>query len=205
MSKHSHRRRKKILSTVCYIIVLALLIGAVGYLYIDNRNKKEERAQFKQTLAQQEKKMKLPDITETAKKKEEAEQSPTPEVDPSPTPTPAAKPTKVLSEVEKLSVLILNGTKIQGVAGFWKGQLEQAGFTNVSVATYDKTVETETVISSESRNPEEEPDELKKLFPTAQVRKEGIKEGITFEPGQESQQDHFDYYIIIGYKDARNK
>ena len=231
MSKHNHgRRNKNILSTVCYIIALAVLLGALVFLYMDNRSKKEERAVYKDSLAQEESEMKLPEIT-TGEKKEETVPSPTPvaeaaetstetpvpeptgktgketdsEVTPTAEATPTPEPTPTPVEKEKLSILVLNGTRKQGVAGFWKGQLEAEGFTNVTAATYKKAVETETVICSDTRDPESEADLFKKLFPDAVFRKESVKDGISFEANQGGQLDNFDYYIIVGTKDARNK
>ena len=238
MSKYNLRRRKKrILSAACYFIAFALLFGALVYLYKDNRNKKQERAVYKENLAQEESEEKLPEITTGEKKKEETVPSPTQTAEPTVTPTetptpeptgktdkksgaaaastatvtktaeatPTAEPTPTPLETEKLSILVLNGTRKQGVAGFWKGQLEAEGFTNVTAATYKKAVEAETVIYSETQDLERNTDIFKKLFPKAEFRQEGIKDGISFEANQAGQQESYDYYIVVGLSDARNK
>lgn len=207
MSKYNPRRRKKrILSAVCYFIAFALLFGVLVFLYKENRNKKQERAMYKENLAQEESEGKLPEITTGGKKKEETVPSPTPTPTAKPTVTPTATPTlEPTGKTEKLSILVLNGTRKQGVAGFWKGQLEAEGFTNVTAATYKKAVEAETVIYSETQNLEVNADIFKKLFPKAEFRQEGIKDGISFEENQGGQQESYDYYIVVGLNDARNK
>lgn len=211
MSKKTHhsRRKKSALMTVCYVIVLALLIGALGYLYLNNREKKAERAEYKESLAKKETTLDFPELTVRETEEETAEETPTPEPTATPTPEPTAtstpSPTPVEEEVPDPAILVLNGTKIQGVAAYWKEQLEKEGYSNVAAATYTKAVEKETVIYSESMDEEDVKETLQKLFPNAEFRKESIKDGISFSADQNGQQNTFDLYIVIGTTDARNK
>lgn len=211
MSKKTHhsRRKKSAVMTVCYVIVLALLIGALGYLYLNNREKKAERAEYKESLAKKETNLDFPELTVRETKEEEAEETPTPEPTATPTPEPTAtsapSPTPVEEEVFDPTILVLNGTKIQGVAAYWKEQLEKEGYSNVAAATYTKTVEKETIIYSDSVDEGKAGEAFQKLFPNAEFRKESIKDGISFSADQNGQKDSFDFYIVIGTKDARNK
>ncbi|WP_373218946.1 LytR C-terminal domain-containing protein [Ruminococcus sp. 5_1_39BFAA] len=208
MSKKTHhsRRKKSAVMTVCYVIVLALLIGALGYLYLNNREKKAERAEYKESLAKKETDLDFPELTVRETKEEETpEPEPTATPTPEPTATSAPSPTPVEEEAFDPTFLVLNGTKIQGVAAYWKKQLEKEGYSNVAAATYTKTVETETVIYSESVDEEKAEEVFQKLFPNAEFRKESIKDGISFSADQTGQKDSFDFYIVIGTKDARNK
>ena len=199
MSKKTHhsRRKKSAVMTVCQVIVLALLIGALGYLYLNNREKKAERAEYKESLAKKETDLDFPELTVRETKEEETpEPEPTATPTPEPTATSAPSPTPVEEEAFDPTFLVLNGTKIQGVAAY---------YSNVAAATYTKTVETETVIYSESVDEEKAEEVFQKLFPNAEFRKESIKDGISFSADQTGQKDSFDFYIVIGTKDARNK
>lgn len=211
MSKKTHhsRRKKRTAMTACYLIVLALLIGALGYLYLSNREKKAERAEYKDSLAKKEKNLDFPELTVRKTEEEKTEATPTPELTATPTPEPTAteapSPTPEEEEVFDPTILVLNGTKIQGVAGYWKEQLEKEGYSNVDAATYTKAVEAETVIYSEAADEEKAGEAFQKLFPNAAFRKESIKDGISFSADHNGQKDSFDFYIVIGTKDARNK
>lgn len=55
MAKKKHRRRKKKrIAFICYVMVLAALTGAIGYLYKINQTKKAEHAVYKQQLMEEE-------------------------------------------------------------------------------------------------------------------------------------------------------
>ncbi len=111
---------------------------------------------------------------------------------PSLTPPPA--------EIASLSVLILNGTRKQGVAGYWKTVLEQAGYTNVTPATYTGSVGTQTVIYTTEVSKAEL---LLQLFPNASIQIGSVTTGIEATTGYPLPAQT-DIYVLIGSSDARN-
>lgn len=210
MAKKKHRRRrKKGIAFVCYIMVLAALLGALGYLYTVNKTKKAEHAAFKRVLMDAEAEEAVAELS--AEETEEAKEvSPAPEPEEAPDPAADAEPSPPPAPVEEETfdpaVLVLNGTKIPGVAAYWKGELEKAGYTHVAVATYTKAVEAETVIYSGAEDGEEKSAAFRELFPSGVFRKEALQEGIVFGADQDVQQPSaFAYFIVIGTKDARNQ
>lgn len=104
------------------------------------------------------------------------------------------------AEIASLPVLILNGTRKQGVAGYWKSVLEQAGYTNVTPATYTGTVGTQTVIYTADAAKAES---LLQLFPNASIQIGSITTGIEATTGIPLPAQT-DIYILIGSSDARN-
>lgn len=143
-----------------------------------------------------------PTVTNTATE-------PSPEGDqlPSQTPAPAdflaADPnlTPPPADIASLSVLVLNGTRRPGVAGYWKNILEQAGYTNVVPATYTGTVGSQTVIYTNTISNAEL---LLQQFPNASIQIGSITTGLEAASPETPLPEHTDIYILIGNSDARN-
>lgn len=145
----------------------------------------------------------------------EATVMPTPEgnVELTATPTPeeaaAASSGEALAEQRQstgeennkdIHILILNGTKIQGVAGYWKAQLESDGYTAVTPASYNLDIEDQTVIYVKDSAVGEE---LKKQFPDATIKVGTVTDGIE-ELEDFPVPDNCEAYIVIGRQDAKN-
>lgn len=115
-------------------------------------------------------------------------------------PEPNLSVTPVPAEVSGLNVLILNGTRRPGVAGYWKTVLEQAGYTNVVPVTYTGTVGAQTVIYTDVTS---KADYLLQQFPNASIQIGSITTGL--EPSADAPlPEHVDIYILIGSNDARS-
>lgn len=97
-----------------------------------------------------------------------------------------------------LTILVLNGTKLPGVAGHWRDALTEAGYENVISATYEETVKENTVIYTDNIKKAEE---LRKLFPDCEVEKGEINSGISLEDG-ERLPEKIDLYVVVGMQDA---
>lgn len=130
------------------------------------------------------------------------EQSATPTLSPEQeaTATPAVEQAADTAELVKdMNILVLNGTKRPGVAGYWKTQLENVGYKNVVPATYTKTVGQETVIWA-SKVEYAKP--FLELFPDAQIQVGSVQDGIELQAGVTMPENN-DVFIIIGNKDVK--
>lgn len=135
---------------------------------------------------------------------------PVQDVSPTPLPSLTPLPTDVQAallsitpppeETASLSVLILNGTRRQGVAGYWKNVLDQAGYKNVVPATYTGTVGPQTVIYASSIA-DAEP--LLQLFPNASIQVGSVTTGIEATTGYPLP-EHTDIFVMVGSNDARS-
>lgn len=116
------------------------------------------------------------------------------------TPTPEVKQQAdaAVNAVEA-NILVLNGTKRPGVAGYWKTELEKAGYKNVTPVTYTKAVGLDTIICTDNA---ELAQPLLALFPGAQIQEGSVQDGIELEAGV-TLPEKCDIYIIIGEKDIR--
>lgn len=97
-----------------------------------------------------------------------------------------------------LTILVLNGTKLPGVAGHWRDALTEAGYENVTSATYEEEVKENTVIYTDSAKKAEE---IRKLFPDCEVKEGEIDSGISLEDG-ERLPENIDLYVVVGMQDA---
>ncbi|MDO4338428.1 MAG: LytR C-terminal domain-containing protein [Eubacteriales bacterium] len=97
-------------------------------------------------------------------------------------------------------ILVLNGTKIPGVATYWKSQLEAGGYTAVTPATYNLAIEEQTVIYTKDSAVGEA---LKLQFPNAVIRDGTVVSGIEAMEGFPVP-ENCEAYVIIGRLDARN-
>lgn len=106
--------------------------------------------------------------------------------------------TPVPPESAGLTLLVLNGTRRPGVAGYWKNVLEQAGYTNVVPANYTGTVGSQTTIYTDDPAKAEP---LLAQFPNAIIQIGSITTGL--EPSSDTPLPlHTDIYILIGNSDA---
>ncbi len=97
-----------------------------------------------------------------------------------------------------LTILVLNGTKRPGVAGYWKERLTEIGYETVISATYGEEAEEYTVIYTDEIQKAEE---IEVLFPDCKVEKGSIENGISLESGEELP-EKIDLYLVIGKQDA---
>lgn len=100
-----------------------------------------------------------------------------------------------------LRILVLNGTGIEGVAGYWESQLEADGYEDVISASYAEQAEDETVIYTQERQlalP------FQDYFTESRIRIGEITEGILMSDGEEEPED-VDIYIVVGNTDARSE
>lgn len=97
-----------------------------------------------------------------------------------------------------LSILVLNGTRKAGVAGYWTTQLTAKGYTNVTPANYNGRIEAETVIYAKDTKKAEQ---FLAVFPKASIVQGSISSGIEANAdGTIPKAD--DIYIIVGSNDA---
>lgn len=119
--------------------------------------------------------------------------------------TEAASETETETETEDeskdLRVLLLNGTGVGGVAGYWETQLEEDGYTDVIAASYEEEAAEETVIYASNR---QQALPFQEYFTDSRIRIGSITEGILMSDGEEEPED-VDIYIVIGRTDARNE
>lgn len=180
------------LQMVIYIAaVIALLAGIVfliRYSGKQNRAVQEEVQRLKASETEMNL-LELSPMTETESETETAapEESET-----------EGETAALFREVTKRSILVLNGTRMPGVAGIWKANMEKAGYTNVHTATYVPDAPEETVIYTESKELEEA---LKELFPEAAFRSGKVETGIEETEG-DLLPEKVDAYIVVGKKDA---
>ncbi|MDO5423997.1 MAG: LytR C-terminal domain-containing protein [Eubacteriales bacterium] len=105
------------------------------------------------------------------------------------------------TERKDMSILVLNGTKKEGVAGYWQRQLEEAGYTNVFSASYTGAIGEETVIFSEDR---EMAEVFKEQFPNGVMQSGIVEDGIETVEGVEIP-ERCEVYILVGSRDARSE
>lgn len=191
----NYNQEKNPLQMVIYIAAVLALLAGIVFLIKYSREQNMTVQEEVQRLKASETEMDLLDralMTET-----EAE-------------TEAIKETESETETEtvafsadvtKKSVLVLNGTRKPGVAGSWKAQMEEAGYTDVHTATYVPDAPEETVIYTDNAELEEA---LKGLFPEASVRAGKVETGIEETEG-DLLPETVDAYIIVGKKDAETE
>lgn len=101
-------------------------------------------------------------------------------------------------EHTELTILVLNGTKRPGVAGYWKERLAELGYETVISATYEEEAEEHTAIFTDDIQKAEE---IRALFPDCKVKKGSIGAGISLENGEELP-EKIDLYLVIGKRDT---
>lgn len=114
-------------------------------------------------------------------------------------PVRAADPNAAKKEI---SVIVLNGTRKDGVAGYWKDRLQTEGFEQIVAATYKAAIEKETVLYVAEKKQAEY---FKRLFPNAKVEVgslESLKRYITVAADQDAL-DTYDVWVVVGMNDAR--
>ena len=111
-----------------------------------------------------------------------------------PTEAPTPEPTEIPQPDYKASVMVLNGTGKDGLAGKWAGNLVTAGYANITPVTYKGTVEEQTVIYAAT---EEAGQPFLELFPNGVVRVGSIQEGIELGASQ-TMPAQVDVYIVLG-------
>ncbi len=99
-----------------------------------------------------------------------------------------------------MPIMVLNGTRKEGVAGYWSTQLMALGYTNVSPVNYNGRIEEETVIYAEDTKRAEQ---LLLTFPNAVIRQGSITSGIEVSAGGTIPQEQ-EVYIVVGTNDARS-
>lgn len=190
--KPDFQRDRNPLKTLVYCMAVIILLACVAGLYLNSRAR---HARFDEQVARA-----AENETEyVMKRREPATESE------SETETEAATEAATEQETEtegtdyEVSVLVLNGTQRPGVAGYWQEELEEAGYTNVSSASYNREVEETTTIHA---NSEEEAEPFLEFFPDGVYEEETVdEESIEPEEGEEVPED-CDVYIVIGRGDV---
>lgn len=190
--KPDFQRDRNPLKTLVYCMAVIILLACVAGLYLNSRAR---HARFDEQVARA-----AENETEyVMKRREPATESE------SETETEAATEAATEQETEtegtdyEVSVLVLNGTQRPGVAGYWQEELEEAGYTNVSSASYNQEVEEITTIHAGS---EEEAAPFLEFFPDGVYEEETVNgESIEPEEGEEVPED-CDVYIVIGRGDV---
>lgn len=190
--KPDFQRDRNPLKTLVYCMAVIILLACVAGLYLNSRAR---HARFDEQVARA-----AENETEyVMKRREPATESE------SETETEAATEAATEQETEtegtdyEVSVLVLNGTQRPGVAGYWQEELEEAGYTNVSSASYNQEVEEITTIHAGS---EEEAEPFLEFFSDGVYEESAVdEESIEPEEGEEVPED-CDVYIVIGRGDV---
>lgn len=191
MSKKSNfQPEKNPIYVVLYIAAALILIACLIFFVFRSHQRKAEYKEKVELAASQETEYVMARReTETETESEEPE-------------TEAVTETESETEADKtVSILVLNGTKRPGVAGYWQNQLEEDGYENVASASYSGEIADETVIYAEQ---EADAEPLKSYFPDADVEKGSIEEGIEADNGV-TLPETCDLYIVIGRNDAQSE
>ena len=210
-----------------YIVVVVLLLGGIAYLVKDTRarravfqeqiqelgaretefvQKKQSVITETETEAKENKSMeKTSAVTAQTEKDEtsvdavtEAETEETSESDTES--ETGSENAKNSTAVQNQHILLLNGSGKDGMAAKWKEKLKEAGYTNVTVASFPGQALEQTRIYVEKEEDEENLAELKEQFSGIEVTTDAFTADITLEDG--SAPKDVDLYIIIGKNDA---
>lgn len=187
---------------IVYIIVVLLLLGGIAYLVKCTRVKQSafqeqiqelgaqetEYVQVKQTAAEteQESGKSTENTSQTESQKNVTEKA-----------SEAETENETDNADKKRHILLLNGSGKDGMASKWQTELKKAGYANVSVASFPGSAIEQTRIYVEK---ETDAEDLKGLFPAAEVTTDSFTAEITLEDG--SRPKDVDVYIIIGKNDA---
>lgn len=177
---------------VIYIAAALILTACLVFFVFRSRQRKMEYKQEVELAASQE--------TEYVMARREKETETETESEKPETEAPAE--TESETEANKsVSILVLNGTKRPGVAGYWQMQLEEDGYENVVSASYAGEIADETVIYAKQKK---DAKALSAYFPDAAVENGSIEEGIETENGV-TLPEKIDLYIVIGRNDAKSE
>lgn len=227
--RNRYGEEKNPLKVVLYIIAVLAMLGCIGYLIYSSRLGKQEyqenvrRAAAGETelvIEEHETESETEQTTEpeTAQKNTAAAQNNTTAAQNNTNASESESESESENESESetnteavsamsnntgkdMSILVLNGTGVPGVAGYWKSQLEEAGYSNVTPATYTQTVGENTVIYATTNR---EAELFKEQFPDAEVEIGAVDTGLEAAEGIPLPEE-CDVYIIIGRKDARSE
>lgn len=111
------------------------------------------------------------------------------------------EPADIETAAKQKCIMVLNGTGKEGIAGYWRDQLMQDGYTDVILANYLKKAEEYTLIYSKDRKLAEH---FQQLFPDSKIRITALTEGIEMPEGT-AQPENVDVYLVIGSKDTEAK
>lgn len=228
MAKKNDFRQKHPIKMLIYIAAVIALLACILVMVLHTRKKREEYESQITSLSQNETEYIRPERTteaesetetEAAEEEEETkdenagaddfeEESDTEEdAEEVPEEEETEEETEEDTEEETeeiqadLSVLVLNGTGVEGVAGYWASQMEEDGYENVISASYEEEAEEETVIYVQERSTALP---FQAYFQESRIRIGEITEGILMSDGEE-EPDEVDVYIIVGKADARSE
>lgn len=177
---------------VIYIAAALLLTACLVFFVFRSRQRKTEYKQEVELAASQETEYVM---ARREKETETETESEAPQ-------TEVSTETEPETEADKsVSILVLNGTKRPGVAGYWQTQLEEDGYENVVSASYSGEITDETVIYAKRKKDAEA---LNAYFPDAVVERGKIEEGIEPESGV-TLPETCDLYVVIGRNDAQSE
>ena len=129
--KPDFQRDRNPLKTLVYCMAVIILLACVAGLYLNSRAR---HARFDEQVARA-----AENETEyVMKRREPATESESETETEAVTEAATEQETETEGTDYEVSVLVLNGTQRPGVAGYWQEELEEAGYTNVSSASYNQ-------------------------------------------------------------------
>ena len=190
--KSKYQREKNPMSMVIYIIAAVVLIACLVFLVFCSRRRQEEYRETVKTVSQSETEYEMKKNAPETETETEAQTESETETEPE---------TETETENKSMSILILNGTKRQGVAAYWKSELEKNGYTDVSAASYNGAIEDKTVIYADDVKAAQQ---MRAVFTDAVIKKGTVSEDIETEAGNPVP-GKTDLCIVIGRNDAKSE
>ncbi len=194
MSKRSKvKKEKNLFNKIIYMVLVIALLGCIFLLLLNAKYRSGLYEQEVERVAVGESEYTVEEWESTEEDTETESETEEPQTE-----APATEPVTAAATNYNASILVLNGTRRPGVAGFWKERIENMGYANIMTATYTGSVSSETVIYASST---ELGEPLKAEFPEGTVQVGSITEGIEPNSG-ETLPDKFDIYVVVGNNDA---
>ena len=227
MAKNNLEQEKHPFRMVIYIAAVIILLACILVMVFQTRRKQKDYENEIAQMSQSETEYVRPERTTEAESESEADTEPAPatEAKAEEDQTDADEASEAESQEESqpdstesesseeeteeeseeiqsdLRILVLNGTGVQGVAGYWEGQLEADGYEDVISASYEEEADDETVIYTQERS---QALPLQDYFQESRISIVEITEGILMSEGEEEPED-VDVYIVVGKTDARSE
>lgn len=110
----------------------------------------------------------------------------------------AAAGYKLTASEKAQTILVLNGTRRPGVAGYWSEQLKELGYRNVFSASYNGEIQDNTVLYT---SPNVKVTGLQLEFEGSETREGAVEEGIEPVEG-ETLPERISVYVVIGRDDV---
>ncbi len=205
---HNYERNKNPFIMILYIVTVLVLLCCIGFFILRARKQSAEYQEKVKQFQNREENMISSQEKETEVKTlldilNETESVPTG----TETELVTEAPTESESETESIDydidIVILNGTGTQGVAGYWKSELEKEGYTNIVSASYGRKSEEKTFIISDAK---EKAEPFSANFQNAQIRIGDLEDRTDIETADGIElPEKVDVWIIVGKEDANKE